>query len=90
MQVGFQEDLVPNSEIQSAGSNSNLSFPASCGTSNEVTPDTVQRDGKSFQRAAPAPPQAQLGSILCRLGTEHLRWVPSALRGLTLQPLLLL
>lgn len=56
LQVGFQEDLVSNSEIQSAGSNSNLSFPASCGISNEVTPDTVQRGGKSSPRVVPAPP----------------------------------
>lgn len=74
LQVGFQEDLVSNSEIQSAGSNSNLSFPASCGISDEVAPDTVQRSCKSFRRAVPAPALglATVPSLLCRLVTQHL------------------
>lgn len=74
LQVGFQEDLVSNSEIQSAGSNSNLSFPASCGVSDEVAPDTVQRSCKSFPRAVPAPAlvSATAPSLLCRLVTQHL------------------
>lgn len=74
LQVGFQEDLVSNSETQSAGSNSNLSFPASCGISNEVTPDTVQRDCESFQRVVPTPPlgSARVRSLSCRLETQNL------------------
>lgn len=68
LQVGLQEDLVSNSEIQSAGPNSNLSFPASCGISNEVTADSVQKDRSG---SSPLLPSAQPGSLLSRGGLKR-------------------
>lgn len=64
LQVGFQEDLVSNSEMQSAGSNSNLSFPASGGTSDAVAPDTAQRAASPPKGRRCSPPGRGPSSVL--------------------------